>query len=111
MRSSAAKRFHLGKHVRGLGFERVPLPCIVFFGKFAGAVLEVQIAQIVIDHLLALAEVIETIFLGGGGKGETRLRPEDEGGAGEQKKKAREKDLGIHGHRRRGTANKRASKL
>ncbi len=78
----AAEGLHLAQDGGGLGFEGVALAGVVVFRIFAGAELEVEVAEVVVDDVLALAEVVEArFFYGRGGAG---LRPEDEGGAGEE---------------------------
>ena len=57
--SLAAEGVHFGKDLGGFGLQRVALLGEVVFGVFAGLVLKVQVAEVVVDDLFALAEVIE----------------------------------------------------
>src|ERR1700761_8759490 len=63
-RSGAARRgmldpLHLSQHLGGFGLERCPLCCVVFFRILAGAVFEVQVAEVLIEDRLLLFEKIE----------------------------------------------------
>jgi hypothetical protein len=74
-----AEGVHFGEDFGGFGFEGVALFGEVVFGVFAGFVLEVEVAEVVVDDFFALAEVVEACFFDYGGQ--PRLRPEDVGEA------------------------------
>ena len=48
-----------GEHQGGFGFESLLHLLVIFLGEFAGAVLELQIAQIIVNDVAALHELIE----------------------------------------------------
>jgi hypothetical protein len=91
----AAEGVHFGQDFGGFGFEGVALLGVVVFGVFAGAVLEVEVAEVVVDHFLALLQVVEAGLFDNGA--ELGLRPEDVGEAGQQKKRGGDEGLEIHG--------------
>ena len=90
-----AEGVHFGEDAGSFGFEGVALFGVVVRGVFAGAEFEVEVAEIVVDDLLALAEVVEAgLFYNGG---ELGLRPEDVGEAEDEQKGGSEDGLEIHG--------------
>ena len=90
----AAEGVHFGKDFCGFGLEGVALLGEVVFGVFAGPILEVEVAEIVVDDLFALAKVVETCLFDHGF--ELRLWPEDVGEAGEQKNRWGDDGLEFH---------------
>lgn len=89
-----AKRFDLGKNLSSFGFERIPLRAVVGFRVLAGAVLEVQIAEVLIDHLFALAQIVETRLLGR--SDDLSLWPEDVCAKRDEEKNGRKKNGWTH---------------
>ncbi len=96
-RSLAAQRVHFGQHFGGFGLKRVALLGKVIFRIFAGLVLKVEVAEVVVDDFFALAEVVEACFFDD--SGQLRLRPEDIGEAGEKQYRGSNNGLEIHGNR------------
>ena len=76
----AAEGVHFGEDFGGFGFQGIALLGEVVVGVFAGFVLEVQVAEIVVDHFFALAEVVEAGLFDD--SAELWLRPENVGEAG-----------------------------
>jgi len=71
----SAEGFHLVEDGGGFGFEGFALEEIVGFGVFAGFEFEVQVAEVFVDDIFALGEVVEAGLFDGGR--EARLWPED----------------------------------
>src|SRR5665213_2670200 len=90
----AAEGFHFGEDGCGFGFEGVALRVEVFLGILAGAVLEVEVAEVVVDDFLALAEIVEARLLDF--DGEAGLRPEDISETGDREEDGRDDGLGVH---------------
>jgi len=80
-RTALAEGVHFGEDAGGFGFELVALGVVVGLGVFAGAVLEVEVAEVVVYGVAALAEVVEARFFYD--CGEAGLWPEDVGEAAE----------------------------
>lgn len=87
---------HFGEDLGGFVFEGVALAVVVVFGEFAGAEFEVKVAEVVVDDVFALAEVVEAGFFADGGEGGAALGPEDEGAEGDEEEGAGEDDAEIH---------------
>src|SRR5665213_500377 len=90
----AAEGFHFGENSGCFGFEGGALRGKVFLGVFAGAVLEVEVAEVVVDDFFALAKVVEARLFDFGG--EAGLRPEDVGETGDREEDGRDDGLGVH---------------
>ena len=90
---------HFGEDVGYFAFQGVALADVVFLRELAGAELEVQVAEAVVEDVFALLEVVETVFLADGGEEGAVLRPEDEGTAGEKENDAGENGLQVHRER------------
>jgi len=71
---------HFGEDCGGFGFEGFALAVVVVFGVFAGFEFEVEVAEVFVDDVAALAEVVEACFLDG--RSGLGLGPEDVGSAG-----------------------------
>src|SRR3954468_8551881 len=80
----------LGEQGSGFVFERGLERSEIFRRELAGLVLEVQVAQVLIDDLAALAQVFQARLLRLGNK--AALRPEDVGEAAEAEECAGERD-------------------
>src|SRR6185437_5602077 len=74
--ATGVQAFDLGDHASGLVFEPGALLNVVLLGILSGEVLEVQVAEIVVDGVLAFEQVVDTGLVGL----EERIpfRPEDE---------------------------------
>ena len=91
-RRGDAEGVHLGEDLGGFVFEGVTLAVVVVFGELAGAELEVEVAEVVVDDVFTLAEVVEAGLLVDRDEG-VALRPEDVRTGGEQEDDAGEKGL------------------
>ena len=85
---------HFCEDAGGFGFEGGALLEVVALGVLAGAVLEVEVAEVFVDDFFTLTEVVEASFFDY--RGELLLRPEDVGEAGEEQKCGSDDRLQIH---------------
>src|SRR5580658_3949159 len=92
-----AERLHLRQHSRRLGFQRLSLRRVVRLRILTCLVLEVEVAEVLIDNLLALAQIIQPRFLRH--RSQSVLRPEDIRAAGKQQKNWRKQNREVHRHR------------
>ena len=81
------------EHERGFGFQSLLHLLVIFFGEFAGAIFELQVAQIIVNDVAALHKLIEMRAMRSG-IGEIGLDHEHENQHG-----GRERDAGDHGER------------
>jgi len=81
--NSGAKGVHFGDYFGGFGFEGFALAGVVVFGIFAGAELEVEVAEVLVDGVFALAEVVQASLFDR--SGDFGLWPEDVSEAAEHK--------------------------
>src|SRR5579875_2315598 len=58
-RRAACQTVHFPNHARGLDFQRPLHLFVIFLREFAGAVLETQVAQIFVNRIAALQQLIE----------------------------------------------------
>src|SRR6185437_6977289 len=89
-----AERLHLRQHARGLGLKRIALNDVIRLRILAGLVLEVQVAEVLIDNLLALAQIVQPRLLRR--RSQPVLRPEDIRAAGKQQKNGRKHNREVH---------------
>ncbi len=48
-----------GEHDCGFGFEALLHLLVIFFGEFAGAIFELQVAQIIVNDVAAFHKLVE----------------------------------------------------
>src|SRR5580658_8057124 len=89
----ACDSVYLIQHERGFGLERVLHLLEIGFGKFSGAMLKFQVAQVFIDRVAAFEQLVEmrTMRRGIGGIG---IDPENEGHGRQGEKRARREHQG-----------------
>src|SRR5208282_4125810 len=57
--SAAGENIHIGEHARGLDFERLLDFLVVLLREFPGAMLKAKVAEIFIDRIAPLEELVE----------------------------------------------------
>src|SRR5450631_4192091 len=82
LHSASGEQFHFGNGCGGFVFERLALLGVVGLGVFACLVLEVKVAEVFVNGLFTLPEVVDTGLVGLDKW--ISFRPEHEGETGDR---------------------------
>lgn len=89
-----AQRIHLRENGCGFTFELITLPNEILFRVLAGAKLEIQVTQIVVNDFLTLAKIVQaSLFYS---MGRASLWPENVGKAAEGEERRWEYNRQVH---------------